>query len=220
MIFRRACRRRSRVDHDRSGVASAAWFRRRQSGESGGGRVAIAAARLRRRPGRRRPAQSRRGETGDEAGVMDTVPRDSRCSSGPIMQSYSPTASGVSDTPIGPIPSADDAPGVDTPASALGFGELPGSHASGFAHALPVARRFISRRTDASLHVIRYGFGISISLPCVSARSTLWWAVTTSSSGRRAAITGLSSSAASKAKRRARSSRYQSGCFFFVGRVS
>src|SRR5687767_15126092 len=36
---------------------------------------------------------------------MDTVPRDSRCSSGPIMQSYSPTASGVSDTPIGPIPS-------------------------------------------------------------------------------------------------------------------
>jgi hypothetical protein len=41
------------------------------------------------------------GETGDEAGVMDTVPRDSRCSSGPVMQSYSPAASGVSDTPIG-----------------------------------------------------------------------------------------------------------------------
>jgi hypothetical protein len=62
---------------------------------------------------------------------------------------------------------------------------------------------------------VRYGFGISITLPCTSARSTLWWAVTTSSSGRRAAITGLSSPAASWAKRRARSSRYQSGCFFF-----
>jgi hypothetical protein len=73
------------VDHDRSGVASAAWFRR-QSGESGG----------------RGCAERQDGaETGDEAGVMDAVPRDGRCSSGPIMQSYSPAASGVPDTPIG-----------------------------------------------------------------------------------------------------------------------
>ena len=82
------------VDHDRSGVASAAWFRRRQSGESGGRGCAE------RQDGAGQRSQDG-GETGDEARVMGTVPRDSRCSSGPIMQSYSPTASGVSDTPIG-----------------------------------------------------------------------------------------------------------------------
>src|SRR6266536_2862998 len=78
-----------------------------------------------------------------------------------------------------------------TPACAPGFGGLPGSRASGSLMRCPSLGRLISRRTDASLHVIRHGFGISISLPCASARSTLWWAVTTSSSGRRAAITGL-----------------------------
>ena len=56
------------VDHDLSGVASAAWFRR-QSGESGG-----------RGCGGRQDGAGQRshdgGETGDEAGVMDTVPRD------------------------------------------------------------------------------------------------------------------------------------------------
>jgi len=31
---------------------------------------------------------------------MDAVPRGSGCSSGPVMQSYSQAASGVSDTPI------------------------------------------------------------------------------------------------------------------------
>jgi hypothetical protein len=71
-----------------------AWFRWRLSGESGG-----------RGCGGRQDCAGQRshdgGETGDEAGVMDTVPRDSRCSSGSIMQSYSPAASGVSDTPIG-----------------------------------------------------------------------------------------------------------------------
>jgi hypothetical protein len=84
------------VDHDRSGVASAAWFRRRQSGESGGrgfgGRqdgasaVTTAAKRVMR------------------PGVMDTVPRDSRCSSGPIMQSYSSAASACRTRRSGPIP--------------------------------------------------------------------------------------------------------------------
>jgi hypothetical protein len=82
------------VDHDRSGIASAAWFRRRQSGESGGRGCAE------RQDGAGQRSQDG-GETGDEAGVMDAVPRDSRCSSGPIMQAYSPAASGVSDTPIG-----------------------------------------------------------------------------------------------------------------------
>lgn len=81
------------VDHDRSGVASAAWFRRRQGGERGGrgcgghqdgASVVTTAAKRVMRPG-----------------VMDAVPWDSRCSSGPIMQSYSPAASGVLDTPIG-----------------------------------------------------------------------------------------------------------------------
>jgi hypothetical protein len=81
------------VDHDRSGVASAAWFRR-QSGESGGRGCAE------RQVGAGQRSHDG-GETGDEAGVMDTVPRDSRCSSGPIMQSYLPVASGLSDTPIG-----------------------------------------------------------------------------------------------------------------------
>jgi hypothetical protein len=84
------------VDHDRSGVASAAWFRRRQSGESGG----RSCAGQRSQGGAGQRSQDG-GETGDEAGVMDTVPRDSRCGSGPIMQSYSPAASGVSGTPIG-----------------------------------------------------------------------------------------------------------------------
>ena len=44
------------VDHDRSGVASAAWFRRRQWRKR--------RARLRRTPGQRRPAQSRRRRNG------------------------------------------------------------------------------------------------------------------------------------------------------------
>jgi hypothetical protein len=60
------------VDHDRSGVASAAWFRRQHSGESGGRGCAE------RRDGAGQRGQDG-GETGDEAGVMDTVPRDSRC---------------------------------------------------------------------------------------------------------------------------------------------
>jgi hypothetical protein len=82
------------VDHDRSGVASAAWFRRRQSGGFGGRGCAE------RKDGAGQHSHDG-SETGDEAGVMDTVPRDSRCSSGPIMQSYSPAASGVPGTPIG-----------------------------------------------------------------------------------------------------------------------
>jgi hypothetical protein len=69
---------------------------------SGGGRVAKAAGAA--APNGQDGAGQRGqdgGETGDEAGEMDAVPRDSRCGSGPIMQSYSPAASGVPGTPIG-----------------------------------------------------------------------------------------------------------------------
>jgi hypothetical protein len=58
-------------------VPNAAWFRRRQSGGRGW------AERL---DGAGQRGQDG-GETGGEAGVMDAVPRDSRCGSGPIMQS-------------------------------------------------------------------------------------------------------------------------------------
>ena len=61
-------------------VPNAAWFRRRQSGESGGRGCAE------RLDGAGQRGQDG-GETGGEAGVMDAVPRDSRCGSGPIMQS-------------------------------------------------------------------------------------------------------------------------------------
>ncbi len=60
-------------------VPNAAWFRRRQSGESGGRGCAE------RLDGAGQRGQDG-GETGGEAGVMDAVPRDSRCGSGPIMQ--------------------------------------------------------------------------------------------------------------------------------------
>jgi hypothetical protein len=75
-------------------VPNAAWFRRRQSGEGGGRGCAE------RLDGAGQRGQDG-GETGGEAGVMDAVPRDSRCGSGPIMLSYSPAACGVPGTPIG-----------------------------------------------------------------------------------------------------------------------
>ena len=145
MIFPPACRRDHGVDHDRSGVARAAWFRRWQSGESGGRGCAE------RQDGAGQRSQDG-GETGDEAGVMDTVPRDSRCSSGPIMQSYSPAASGVSDTPIGSrFHERMMRLAFDTPASALGSGGLPGSHASGSLMRCPsLGALFPAARTPAS----------------------------------------------------------------------
>jgi hypothetical protein len=65
------------VGHDWSGVASAAWFRRRQSGESGG-----------RAGAERQDGAGQRSQDGGGTGmrgVMDAVPRDGRCCSGSIM---------------------------------------------------------------------------------------------------------------------------------------